>query len=91
MNFEPIRSDRTRPTPVTDHAFPLRIALAAVLAALLLVGTVVVVGELVAVVAAIPLDVAVILGAWAIGVAGVVVAPFAVVRVVATLFVALGR
>ena len=91
MNFERIWSGPAPPTPALDPRFPLRIALVAVLAALLLVGTVVVVGELVAIVAAVPLDVAVVFGAWAIGVGAVVVAPFAVVRVVAALFRTLGR
>ena len=91
MNFERIWSGPAPRTPALDPRFPLRIALAAALVALLLVGTAVVVGELVDIVAAVPLDVAVIFGAWAVGVGAVVVAPFAVVRVVGTLFVALGR
>jgi hypothetical protein len=91
MNFEPIRSDPARQAPAVDRTLPLRVALAAALAALLLVGTVVVAAELVAIVAAIPLDVAVVFGAWAVGVGVVVVTPFAVVRAIAALFGALGR
>ena len=91
MNFELIRSNPVQSSRTTDRTLPGRIALAVVLATLLLVGTVVVVGELVALVAAVPLDVVVVFGAWLVGVGGVVVAPFAIVRVVGALFVALQR